>query len=104
MKLFRSLFTLFVIAVIGITLIIMCPTKDDFAAYYVSNNQTGLGDFFDGGFKTIVKQQTKEENYLFFAVFEVAGKDKYVGILGNFFGRSSADQVKKTVEDLIENE
>lgn len=86
MKLLRSLFTLAIVAAAGIALVTMCPTEDDFAAYYVSQNQTGLGGFFDGAKETLVKQRTETKNFWVFAVFEVDGKERYIGILDHFFG------------------
>lgn len=102
MKLLKSLFFFFVVAAIAIALITMRPTKADFAEYYVSQNQTGFGSFFDEAFEKIVMQRTEVKEYLVFSVFEVDGEDRYVGILGHFFGRSSSEQAAQTMGELIE--
>lgn len=102
MKLFKSLITLLFIAAIGIALITMRPSKTDFAEFYVKQNQTGLGTFFDEAYERIVIEKTEVDNYLIFSVFEVDEEDRYVGILGHFFGRSSAEQAAKTMGDLID--
>ena len=86
MRLVRSLFTFAIAAAAGAALVTMCPTVDDFAAYYVSQNQSGLGGFFDGAQEALVKQRTETKNYRVFAVFEVDGKGRYVGVLDHFFG------------------
>ena len=101
MKLLRTLISLFMIAMVGILLITTRPTKTDFAEYYVEQNPTGLGEFFDNTFKKIVMQKTVASDYLIFSVFGVDEADRYVGFLGHFFGKSSAEDVAQTVEDLI---
>lgn len=102
MKLFKSLFTLIIIAAFGIALITMRPTKTDFAEYYVSQNQTGLGGFFDEAYEKIVMQRTEVNDYLLFSVFEINDEERYVGVLGHFFGRSSAEQATQTMNSLID--
>ena len=102
MKLFKFLFTLVLIAAIGITLITLRPSTAEFAEFYVNQNQTGLGSFFDEAYERIVIEKTDVDNYLIFSVFEVDEEDRYVGILGHFFGRSSKEQAAKTMSELIE--
>lgn len=102
MKLLRFFFSLIIVAAIGIALITTRPTKAEFAEYYVSRNQTGLGEFFDSAFEQIVLHKTEENDYLVFSVFEVDGEDRYIGILGHFFGRSSAEQAAETMSELFD--
>ena len=102
MKLFRTLFTMLVIGALGISMITLRPTKADFAEYYVSQNQTGLGDFFDSALEKVVMQRTDEKDCLFFSVFQIDGKDNYVGILGHFFGKSSAEEAGRLLENLVD--
>ena len=100
MKLIKRCLTLLAVAVLAVALIVLRPTADEFAAYYVSRNQTGLGGFFDEGLEAMVREQTEEDNYLFFSVFEVDGDERYVGILGHFFGRSTAEEAARAMEEL----
>ena len=79
MRLFRTLFSFMIVAAIGISLITTCPTKTEFAKYYVSQSESKLGGFFDGALEKVVTQQTKASNYLIFSVFEMDG-ERYVGI------------------------
>ncbi len=102
MKLFKTLFYAIIVILLASILIGMRPTKADFAEYYVSQNQTGLGEFFDTAFEAIVTNSVDEQNFYTFSIFTVNGEDRYIGILGHFFGRSSAEQVANTVENLIE--
>ena len=46
MRLFRTLFSFMIVAAIGISLITTCPTKTEFAKYYVSQSESKLGGFF----------------------------------------------------------
>ena len=82
MRLFRTLFSFMIVAAIGISLITTCPTKTEFAKYYVSQSESKLGGFFDGALEKVVTQQTKASNYLIFSVFEMDG-ERYVGIWGH---------------------
>ena len=75
MKLIKRCLTLLAVAVLAVALIVLRPTADEFAAYYVSRNQTGLGGFFDEGLEAMVRERTEEDNYLFFSVFEVDGDE-----------------------------
>ena len=59
MRLFRTLFSFMIVAAIGISLITTCPTKTEFAKYYVSQSESKLGGFFDGALEKVVTQQTK---------------------------------------------
>ncbi len=102
MKLFRTLFTMLIIGAIGISMITLRPTKADFAEYYVSQNQTGFGELFDGALEKIVMERTEERDCLFFSVFQIDEKDNYVGILGHFFGRSSVEEAGRAFEDLVD--
>lgn len=43
MRLFRTLFSFMIVAAIGISLITTCPTKTEFAKYYVSQSESKLG-------------------------------------------------------------
>ena len=100
MRLFRTLFSFMIVAAIGISMITTCPTKTDFAKYYVSQSESKLGGFFDGALEKVVTQQTKASNYLIFSVFEMDG-ERYVGIWGHFFGKASTEQAAKTLEGLL---
>ncbi len=102
MKIFKSLLTIFIIAAVIIAMIITRPTKADFTEYYVNQQQTGLGTFFDAAYEKVVMQKTEESDYLVFSVFEVNGEDRYVGILGHFFGSSSIEQATQTMDNLID--
>lgn len=101
MKLFKTLFTFFIIVIISITFITLCPTKSDFAEYYVQQNSTGLGKFFDETYEKIILQKTSDTNYLIFSVFEVDETNRYVGLLGHFFGPTTTEEVAQTVDNLI---
>ena len=85
MRLIKWMVTLVIAGAAAVTLITGCPTREEFAAYYTSRNETGLGGFFDGAAQAAAQQRTEVKDYLFFAVFEIDG-ERYVGVLGHFFG------------------
>lgn len=101
MKMLRILVVFVIVAAVGIGLITTRPTKSEFASWYVGQNESGFGGFFDEAFKAVVEQRTNVESYLIFSVFEVDGETRYVGILDHFFGRNTVDEAKKTVNNLI---
>lgn len=103
MKILRRFVTAVIIIIIAIALIVTRPTENDFAEWYVEQNQTGLGGLIDGAFELVVKEKTETKDCLFFSIFEVnGGEDRYVGILDHIFGRSSAERVQETLENLVE--
>lgn len=101
MKFIKTLFLIIIVGAIFMVLIAMRPTKAEFAEYYVEQNSTGLGEFFDNIFEKVVMEQTETTDFVVFSVFEVNEVDRYIGILGHFFGRSSMEEVNQTMEDLI---
>ncbi|MDO5131629.1 MAG: hypothetical protein Q4D81_01445 [Eubacteriales bacterium] len=102
MKFIKSLLTLLLIGGIGLVLITTRPSGREFARWYVEQNQTGLGGFFDEAFVTVVEQSTKTRDYLVFSVFELSEEERYVGIMGFFFGRNTVEQAQKTLNELLE--
>lgn len=102
MKLLKTLFTILVVGALAMVLIAMRPTKADFAEYYVEKHSTGLGELVDNVFEKIVMEQTEVNDFVVFSVFEVNETDRYIGVLGQFFGRSSVEEAGETVKDLID--
>ena len=102
MKMLRTLLTLLVITFLSMGLILLCPSKEEFAKYYVGQNQTGYGKLFDSAFEKVVYQKTTEKRYLIFVVFELDDQERYIGIAGNFVGKSSAEEAAKTLQELID--
>lgn len=101
-KLIRILFTFLILAGLGILLITTRPSEHDFAQWYAEKNESGLGSFFDDAFIALVEARTETSDYLVFSIFELDGEELYVGILGNIFGRNSAEQAKQTLDRLID--
>lgn len=101
MKLLKTLLTLMVITFLTMSLILLCPSKKEFAKYYVSQNQTGYGELFDSAFEKVVYQKTTEKRYLIFAVFELDDQNRYIGIAGTFVGKASAETAAKTLQELV---
>lgn len=95
------LLSLIVLAVIGVTLIISKPSESDFARWYVEQNKSGLGSFFNDAFEKLVESRTETSDYLILSVFEL-DEERYVGFLGKFFGKNSIEEAKQTLEHLIE--
>lgn len=102
MRMLRTLLTFLVITFLAFGLILLCPTKKEFAKYYVSQNQTGYGELFDSAFEKVVYQKTTEKRYLIFAVFELDDQNRYIGVAGNFIGKSSAEAAAKTLQELVD--
>lgn len=101
-KLIQILFTFLILAGVGILLITTRPSESDFARWYTEKSENGLGSFFDEAFIKLVESRTETSDYIIFSIFELDGEERYVGILGNIFGRNSAEQAKQTLDHLIE--
>lgn len=101
MKLIKTITTLIIIAFIGIAMVTTCPSKKEFAQWYVEQNQTGLGSFFDDAFVVLVEQQTTSSDHLVFSIFELNGKERYVGIFGRFFGKNSIERTTENFQELL---
>lgn len=101
MRIVKSIFTMLLIGTIGITLITTRPSRSDFAKWYVEQNQTGLGDLIDAAFVKVIEQRTKVSEYLIFSVFNIGEDERYVGILGHFFGKNTVDQVQQTLNEIL---
>ena len=99
---FNFIVTTILAAALGIFLITENPSTEDFSKWYVENNSTEMGAFFDNVYEGIVSQQTKKQDYVLFSVFELK-KAKYVGIGGRFFSRNSVEEAKQDAENLIES-
>ena len=101
-RIFSFLLTAVLLAAAGIFLITENPNVDDFSRWYVKNNPTEMGTFFDDAYTVMVSQQTRTKDYVVFTVFEVK-KAKYVGIAGHFWGRDSVEETKRNASEIIEN-
>ena len=99
---FNFIVTTILAAALGIFLITENPSTEDFSKWYVKNNSTEMGAFFDNVYEGIVSQQTKKQDYVLFSVFELK-KAKYVGIGGHFFSRDFVEEAKQNTENLIES-
>ena len=100
-KLISFVMTAILIAAIGILLITENPGVDEFSKWYVHNNPTEMGTFFDDVYTGMVRRQTKAKDYVLLTVFEI-DRAKYVGIAGHFWGRSSVEEARQTASDIIE--
>lgn len=101
MRLIRFFLSSFLVFGIGIVLITTRPSESDFAQWYVEQNQTGLGGFFDNALIKIVEERTESRDYLVFSIFDLDGKDRYVGLLGHFFGRNTVEQTQETLQEIL---
>lgn len=102
MKIIKNMFTLLLIGCIGIALITTRPSGKEFADWYVEHNKTGLGGFFDAAYSVTVEKRTKTNNYLLFSVFELDERERYVGVLGHFFGKNTVEQTQETLRQILE--
>lgn len=102
MRIIKFFFTILLIGGIGITLITTRPSRNDFARWYVEQNQTGLGGLIDAAFVKIVEQRTKVSEYLVFSVFDMGEDERYVGVFGQFFGKNTVDRVQQTLNEILE--
>ena len=82
MKIIKILLHLAVIAGPSVVLISTRPYEKEFADWYVEKNEDTLRSIFTEAYINIVEQRTETTDYLVFSVFELDGKERYVGILG----------------------
>lgn len=101
-KLFSFITTLLLIAASVVFLITENPNVEEFSKWYVNNNPTEMGAFFDSAYEGIVRQQTHTKDYLIFTVFEIK-ELKYVGLAGHFWGRNTIEEATQNATELLEN-
>lgn len=100
-RLFSFIITIAVLAALGVFLITENPNADDFSKWYVKNNPTEMGSFFDEVYEALVEQETASKDYVLFSVFEIKNA-KYVGIAGHFWGKDSVEKAKENASNIIE--
>ena len=101
-KLFSYITTLILIAASVIFLVTENPNVEEFSKWYVRNNPTGMGAFFDSAYERIVRQQTHAQDYVVFTVFEIK-EIKHVGLAGHFWGRNTVEEATQSATELLEN-
>lgn len=99
MKLIKTITTLIIIAFFGIAIVTTCPSI--IYQWYVEQNQTGLGFFFDDAFIVLVEQQTASSDHLVFSIFELNGQERYVRIFEQFFGKNSIERTTENFQELL---
>lgn len=100
-KLISFVTTVILIFAAGVFLITENPSVNDFSSWYVKNNPTEMGSFFDDVYEGMVRRQTKTKDYVLLTVFEI-DKTRYVGIAGRFWGRNSVEEAGQTASKIIE--
>ena len=98
----KKILTFVLFLILLASLIILRPTKTQFARWYVSENPSGYGRFIDDTMEMVVKKNTEEDKYLVFSVFEVNDEDRYIGVCGLFIGRSTFEEAQHAFKSIAQ--
>ena len=91
-----------IVVVLMAGMILTRPTKKEFVDWYVNKNYAEDAEIIKGTMEQIVNAETDASDYLLFSVFEIEEKDRYIGIAGMIIGRSSVQDAKDTLEQIID--